>query len=177
MLNIAVFSSNNPEDACGFLRVQAPLDASSDCLKGTWGVSRERKFFFRRTVIDHALIDAADIILVQRLFPRRATQNFLEKVYASGKPVIYEIDDLLTDLPFDHPYNRKIADKKPHMIDLMQKATALTVSTASLKEALQVYNPNVHVLPNLLDERLWHKGRGEESEQVVIGFGGTKSCS
>lgn len=174
-LNIGIFSSNNPEDACGFLRVQAPLDASRGCINGTWGVTRQRKFFFRHSVIDYSLIDAVDIILVQRLFPKRGTQAFLQKALSSGKPLIYENDDLLVDIPSDHPYYSKIAAQKPYMTDLMQRATALTVTNAQLKEELQKYNSDICILPNLLDEQLWNKGRPQESGQIIVGFSGTKS--
>ena len=176
MLKIVVYSSNNPEDACGYLRIQAPFEANGDSLSGIWGARRERKFFFRMTVLDETLIDTADIILVQRSLPRKSTRAVLEKILNSGKPVVFEIDDLLIDPPADHPYRRKMVNKKPFIIDVMRRASAVTVTTVPLKEALRKYNDNIHVLPNLLDERLWNKPpRMRTSDRVVIAFGGTKS--
>ena len=176
MLKIVVYSSNNPDDACGYLRIQAPLEVNGDTLSGLWGARRERKLFFRRTVLDETLIDAADIILVQRSLPRRSTRAVLDKILNSGKPVVFEIDDLLVAPPADHPYRRKIANKIPYIVDVMRRASAVTVTTGPLREAMREYNNNIHILPNLLDERLWNRPPVERnSDRLVVAFGGTKS--
>ena len=44
---------------------------------------------------------------------------------------------------------------RPFVLDVMQKAAAITVSTEALKAELLQWNPNIYVLPNLIDERLW----------------------
>jgi len=57
----------------------------------------------------------------------------------------------------------------------MKKAAAITVSTEALKAELLRWNPNIYVLPNLIDERLWSQTQRPHSGPVVIGFTGTST--
>ncbi|MCL5884014.1 MAG: glycosyltransferase, partial [Deltaproteobacteria bacterium] len=126
--------------------------------------------------IDVDVLDHSDIVVIQRDFPSRKTMGSIGRIFSSGKPVVYDIDDLLLDLPAGH-VSRKIMEKnRTSMIEVLSRADAVTVSTEELREALSPYGDAIHVLPNLIDERIWDRrippsGPGP----VVVGFSGTIS--
>ena len=96
-------------------------------------------------------------------------------IFKMGKPIIYEVDDLLMAMPPNNP-NRDFAIQcRPFVLDVMQKAAAITVSTEALKAELLQWNPNIYVLPNLIDERLWAQTQRPHAGPVVIGFTGTST--
>lgn len=96
-------------------------------------------------------------------------------IFKMGTPFIYEVDDLLMEIPPNNP-NREFAMQcRPFVLDVMQKAAAITVSTEALKAELLRWNPNIYVLPNLIDERLWSQTQQPHAGPVVIGFTGTST--
>ena len=81
----------------------------------------------------------------------------------------------LMEMPANNP-NRDFAMQcRPFVLDVMQKAAAITVSTEALKAELLRWNPNIYVLPNLIDERLWSQTQRPHAGPVVIGFTGTST--
>ena len=175
-LNVAVFSYNSKDDACGYLRIHAPLTADSTGLRDMWGLRHKRFAFIRMTLIDEKLLDSADLVVIQRTFPRERTRAFLNKIIASGLPVIYETDDLLTNVPGDNSYMKRLVQKRDDIIDFIGRVHAVTVSTECLRDNLLQYHDNITVLPNLIDENLWRTdGRLNRQGPIVIGFAGGKS--
>jgi O-antigen biosynthesis protein len=70
-------------------------------------------------------------------------------------PVIYEIDDLLTDIPkwnFAHSY---YAENLPYIELMMKESDAIITSTHKLKKVYQKYNKNVKVIMNHLPKYIW----------------------
>jgi GT2 family glycosyltransferase/tetratricopeptide (TPR) repeat protein len=61
----------------------------------------------------------------------------------------------------------------PHIYELIQKCTAVTVSTEELKKHFSSYSDTIHILPNLIDTNLWSKTSPSSYGQVVIGYAGT----
>ena len=133
-------------------------------------------------------VSLADIVVIQRDFPRweAAYRAVIQLAHSEGKPVIYEIDDLLLELPEDHPdrpiyyYSRAVLP----MLQAILEADAITVSTQALREYLLPFNPNVFILPNYLADDLWLMQPPEQRRQtddrpadapVVIGYMGTTS--
>jgi len=92
-----------------------------------------------------------------------------------GTPIIYEVDDLLMEMPPNNPNHEFSMQCRPFVLDVMQKAAAITVSTEALKAELLRWNPNIYVLPNLIDERLWSQTQRPHAGPVVIGFTGTST--
>jgi hypothetical protein len=94
-------------------------------------------------------------------------------------PLIYEIDDLLIDIPewnYAQDYyknNRKFIEEMMSMVD------GITVSTDKLKEVYSVYNKKIEVIPNHLPRFTWgddikpkHE-RYKEGEKIRIGYFGS----
>ena len=133
-------------------------------------------------------VSLADIVVIQRDFPRWETayRAVIQLAHSEGKPLIYEIDDLLVELPEDHPdrpiyyYSRAVLP----MLQAILEADAVTVSTQALREYLLPFNPNVFILPNYLADDLWlmqppvHRRQTDDrpaDAPVIIGYMGTTS--
>jgi GT2 family glycosyltransferase len=128
-------------------------------------------------------VDAADLVLVQRDFPRhtRAYQEIVSRARAQGKPLVFDLDDLLLELPAGHPdrVNRYYSAALLPMLHAILEADAVTASTAPLCDYLRPLNPRTWLLPNYLDDRLWDlRPRADKEgrqQPVVIGYMGGDS--
>lgn len=169
-LGIAVLSVEDPRQACPQLRLISPLISLSERIDACWaGHARNSRYEY-----DPSLLKAADLIIVQREFPTHGTRALLESILRSGKPVVYEMDDLLIDLPHANPNRERMDSNREEMIALLRRADALTVSTEELAACLREHNPNVYVLPNRIDPGIWKRSvRNRTEGPVVIGYAGT----
>ena len=168
-LRITVFSLDAKEHACGYYRIQSPLKEIAGQVELSWGIEVREKPFR----IIPGVAETADIIIVQRSFPRLETAEFLYHLCSLGKPIIFEIDDLLTQLPSTNLNYSWGVDCTPHIFEFIRKCSAVTVSTEELKKHFSSYNDAIHILPNLLDSDLWCKTSPPSSGPVVIGYAGT----
>ena len=132
-------------------------------------------------------VSQADAVVIQRDFSANLEmyEQILSRAHAEQKPVIYEIDDQLFELPEDH------IDYPTHyyspalfaMLRTVIEADLVTTSTDSLKEYLLPFNPHIEVIPNYLDDRLWalrspgqlSPASGDSQNPVVIGYMGTNT--
>jgi glycosyltransferase involved in cell wall biosynthesis len=172
-LRVVVFTEFNWEHAIAVLRFAGPAKQTGiELLQGNF-----------RSNIQLDLISASDIVLIQRDFPRYINiyEQIMQKAFSAGKPVILELDDLLIDLPSDHP-DRRSNYYTAALLPIMRaanEATALTVSTSSLANHLRDINPNIWVLQNYLNEHIWiiPSGAAQKNEepQMVIGYFGSDS--
>lgn len=131
---------------------------------------------------DPELIDNADAVLFQREFPKNLPvyDQIVSRARANGKFVLYDIDDLLFDLPETHPervqelYNDALMPMMVAMID----ADLILVPTDELCKVVEGYNQNVIVLPNYLDDTIlqFKAPTLKGSDQVLtIGYMGSNS--
>lgn len=171
-LKIAIFSLDPPASACALIRLLHPLQRLAGELAFRWAVEHDdRQFLWKRDAIAQA-----DILVVQRMFPCTATSEWLQKMLAHGKPVVYETDDQVTDIPPDNPNYPFAQANRAVILDFIARANAVTVSTPPLADAIAAHNRNVHVIPNSLNERLWAVNRPARSGgPVTIGFTGTNT--
>jgi hypothetical protein len=95
-------------------------------------------------------------------------------------PVIYEIDDMLYNIPewnYASLYYNKVEDNIKKM---MQTVDAMTVSTSKLKEVYAPYCKNITVIPNHLPKFLWgdvypsHEYK-DEDEKIKILWSGSQN--
>ena len=170
-IKVAVYSLDSQEHACGHYRIKAPLAALGDDVEIMWGLRIKDNAF----VINTDGIESADIIVVQRFLPRPDTKDFLDYLCSLDKPVIYEIDDLLTQLPESNPNHEGGMVSAPKILDFMPRCAAVTVSTEEIKARFSAYNDTIYVLPNMLDPGLWEKPSPTASGPVVIGYAGTNT--
>ena len=168
---VAVYSCATPQHALGYLRLWGPLTGLG--LQVNWHLPGD-EFAARQ-------IESADVVIVQRDFPRFTARfaQILQAAAAAHRPVIYDIDDLLWELPANHP------DRRSHfyttalwpMLLAALAADAVTVASPGLQEYLQPLNPSVFLLPNLIDLRLWEQGsvRTPDTDMTWFGYIGGSS--
>ena len=165
----AVYSLDAPQEACARIRLLSHFDALNGSIKANWGVISDGV----KCTTNLDMIDQADIIVIQRFYPRKGTVPYIEKMLSSGKPVIYEVDDLLLDLPADNHLKFWAGETVDLFPWLLPRVTAITVSTPLLAEEFPVFNPSVHVIPNLADTELFQPVVTKKNGPVIIGFSGT----
>jgi processive 1,2-diacylglycerol beta-glucosyltransferase len=126
------------------------------------------------------LVEKADIVVIQRDFPRyvEVYEKIIAAARATGKPVVFDIDDLLWDLPATHfdMRRRRYTESILPMIKAIIEADLVTTSSDELRDQLKDLNRNTIVLPNYLDDRLWVRGKEREygnHKPIVLGYMGS----
>jgi glycosyltransferase involved in cell wall biosynthesis len=121
----------------------------------------------------------ADAVVIQRDFPRHQEyyQAVIKWAHENNKPVIYEIDDVLFDLPEDHTEKEYYRLFEASIRAAIQSADAVITSTAPLADRLRQFNKHTWLLPNYLDDNIWDLkkplGNLEKSDKPVsIGYMG-----
>jgi|YNPMSStandDraft_1061717.scaffolds.fasta_scaffold10074_2 glycosyltransferase involved in cell wall biosynthesis len=109
--------------------------------------------------INFQAIEEGDLIVVQRDVPRDLPQyrKIVQIARQFRKPIIWEIDDLLFDLPPEHPdrQNRFFIEALLPMLEVLLEADLVTVSSPGLREYFMQIRENVVILPNFLDDQIW----------------------
>lgn len=94
-----------------------------------------------------------------------------------GCKVVVDIDDLLHDIPSDHPDYSYVAPYQ-RVAHILQAANEVVVSTEYLKSAYGHLNKNITVIENCIDERIKNVYRPENKpykNSFVAGWTGGKS--
>lgn len=160
-MNIAVLTFDSPDSACARYRVLAPLRHES--VKVSWAV---RSRGDNHAVNNDALL-GADVILVQNFFPLDFTEELLDACFNSGKPVIYDTDDLFQGIPEEDPQH-DLARRTMRTLDkLAHRFSAITVPTRTLASAFKRRNSRIVVTPNRLDTTLWAPSEPRQEETPV----------
>ena len=164
------FYSHSDTDALSYLRLLGPVKQAG--LEIINGVENGR--------IDVERAAEGDVVVLQRDFPAdlAAYEQILAVAHREGKPVILELDDLLFELPEDHP-DRQTGRYAKALLPILQALTEVdlvTVATRPLYEYVLPYNPKVVVLPNYLNDDLWRLRPPVplvvQKDTVVIGYMG-----
>jgi processive 1,2-diacylglycerol beta-glucosyltransferase len=116
----------------------------------------------------------ADVVVITRDFPTRVAeyQQVIAEAQRHGKPVVYETDDLLLELPEQHPDYERYLTARAAMLQAVVEADVVVGSTPELCDYLRNFNANTHLWENYLDDRLWRLGAPETiaSEQAETAF-------
>lgn len=171
-LVVAVYSFDLPEQACSRIRFTDVGRQLRDRMDLRWGSRFDPatgQFLF-----DLALGRRADVVVFARFFPAPQTTNVVEEFLNFGKPVLYDLDDLLTHLDNSSPFKAFADQAAPQMENLLRRAHLVTVSNAELQREVSAFAPSVKILPNLIDGVLWGKRKEpvEPSSTIVIGYAG-----
>ncbi|MBI1746651.1 MAG: glycosyltransferase [Acidobacteria bacterium] len=171
-INVALYSLDQPEWACPIVRLISPLTASPIATQFKLNhavISQDGVVTVKDFVKD------AHIVVVQRNFPRvESAGKLVDHAKRLGKPVVYEIDDNLIELSATHPEKAFHETHRENLIRIASEADAVTVSTPKLKELFLKYNPNVTLLPNLIDLNLWsHSPKPRSDSRMAIIYMGT----
>lgn len=174
MLKISIFSMDLHGNPCTYIRLFSVMEWAKEEVSYKWAAVPDEQ---GNLTIDPVAVEWADIYLIQRFFPTPYTISFIEDLIASGKPVIYETDDLLVSgSAGNYQLHESVAYVAPYVEQVIKKATAITVSTAVLRDYYSHLREDITVLPNLIDANLWQgESVPKQSEGVVIAFSGTNT--
>jgi processive 1,2-diacylglycerol beta-glucosyltransferase len=165
---VVVFTSYPWSHALTVLRISGPLkEAGIEIIRGDNDPERVR---------------LGEAVLIQRDFPRQigSYATIVANARAEGKPLIYEIDDLLFELPEEHPYT-SVGYFRPAFLPMLHavlEADLITTPSEPLRRFLLPFNPNTWVLHNYLNDRIWHPREAIENPEprvVLVGFMGSDS--
>jgi len=175
--SVVVYSPYQWEHVLVTLRITRPLQQA--------GIKLVRGNEFMN--IHPEYVSQADAVLLQREFPENLEvyEQIIKRARSERKPVIYEIDDQLFELPETH------VDYTTHyyspalfaMLRAVIEADLVTTSTVPLQDYLQAFNPHIEVIPNYLDDQLWTlrspaqstRSSEDSKDQVIIGYMGTST--
>jgi glycosyltransferase involved in cell wall biosynthesis len=108
-------------------------------------------------------IEWGDVFVFHREAAGKYGLALIKFLKAHGKKVVFEIDDLLTDLPsFLLSHADSVVNKK-YLIGSLQNADAITVTTNRLGKELSVYNKNIHCVPNCSENLYNHVAEHQQT--------------
>lgn len=174
--DVAVFSNLNPYEPVALVRLAAPIQTLEQR-----GRLKLHFFNVNDNNLDFERILNSELFIIHRdIAERRFSSMILEIAHALGKSVIFELDDLLINVPRSNPGWAYFKWLTPDILATLREVDFITVSTESLKKELQYAVPEseskIHVLPNCIDLNIWG---GEvplhttSQELLVIGWLGT----
>jgi GT2 family glycosyltransferase/glycosyltransferase involved in cell wall biosynthesis len=123
-----------------------------------------------------ALAADGDILVVQRtaISDIQTAHRLLAHCRRNNIRIVYEIDDNLFTIPIHHVQAAAYHCAMQPVMTILPHVALLVVVSEKLKEKAQVFNRNVRVLPNALDERLWiadtscvPSGNGEATTRIL----------
>jgi hypothetical protein len=92
------------------------------------------------------LLSRADVVFFQRAYSDSALDLF-RSLREVGKPLIYETDDFLPDLPVWSGLSLSVR-QKAGVVEMIRDADLVICSTPTLRNALSEYSANVRVIEN-----------------------------
>lgn len=123
-------------------------------------------------------VDEADLVVIQRDFPR-FWQDYRQIIAAArdqGKPVVYDLDDLLVEIPDHHSHRGDYVGEMLAILYAIIDADLVTASSPYLQTYLSELNPNTRLISNYLHDGLWTfkepEPIGGENTRVTIGYMG-----
>lgn len=92
-------------------------------------------------------INWADLIVMQRGASKKAAQ--ITRICKNrGVPLIYDIDDLLTEIPDFLTHHKDLIKNRSNIMECLENATVATVSTQRLAVALGINHKKTFICPN-----------------------------
>jgi hypothetical protein len=150
------------------MRVKKPFDMLADHWDVSWPVQSPGE-----------KLTNVGLLLMQRRFPTAVSMEHLQELSASGRPIVYEVDELYHDLPASHTLHF-LSDRIRERVEfVMRRANALITTTPALAEALRPWNSDIYVLPTTVDFDLFFSPVRVNPHKVRIGLTGsaTKPCN
>ncbi|MFZ5484193.1 MAG: glycosyltransferase [Pseudomonadota bacterium] len=170
---ILVYSGDDTPWACAQIRLIQPIQQLAGEFELVWGV--KPKGDGKGHYSDLALLQSADLVIIQRYYVLEDNRDYVECILNSGRPVVYEMDDLLFELPPDNPHHASAHGSREFILSVIERVDAVVVSTRALAEAVQsLARPKqVYVLANAIDPAPMLREPVIRSGPVRIGLAGT----
>jgi GT2 family glycosyltransferase/glycosyltransferase involved in cell wall biosynthesis len=109
-----------------------------------------------------------DGVIIQRTaIPMELVENVISALSDSDIKYFLDLDDDLLNVPNSIDSEKKYYSYVPALRQLMESATAITVSTSSLKNNIEQIHQQAVLVPNYLSDRLWS---AEPLARVKDGF-------
>ncbi|WP_343583246.1 glycosyltransferase [Herbaspirillum sp.] len=160
---IVVYSVESTWSPCPQIRLIRPFAHLQDEWEMVWGIDNGK--------LNTEALDHADLIVLHRFTPGLMSISTLQAIFNLNVPVVYESDDLLNDIPHDHPEAQQGASWKEGIEYAVRHAKAVVVSTEFLASKYRGLNPAVHVLPNYIDFDLFHRPVPQDNGAGKINIG------
>lgn len=166
--SVVLYSADPWESVLPWLRVRGP--AAINGVRVIQGNQGDK-------VAPESVADA-DLVVIQRDFARfwEAYRQIVALARAAGKPLVYELDDLLFDLPEGHLAAPAYTDQLFAVLAALVECDQVVVTTPPLAARVGPLNPNVAVVPNYLDDQLWplagRPDRPASAAPVTVGYMG-----
>jgi len=94
-----------------------------------------------------------DLVWMQRPIQPEAVST-VKYLKLMRKPVWVEYDDDLFNLPQSHQYYNAFSQARNNIIQLLQMADVVTVTTPTIAESYEPYSKNVRIVPNAVCDEL-----------------------
>lgn len=166
-----IFGMARGKDGGGFYRVTSPLDALQSA-----GLAQTH-FEYKNFISTYIMMQQPDIIIYQTPLHDNMLR-FLEliKKYYPHVTLIYEIDDLLTNIPIENrAFHSQYKDTAKRLQKGLKYCDRMVVSTQPLKEAFQSYIDDIRIIPNYLPKALWGnlQSKRNRSKKLRVGWAGS----
>lgn len=135
---------------CGYYRIIEPAKALSEAHRAEANAT-----CFIHNSVDIARVDP-DVVVLQRQIMDDQIARLERYRRVNGKPLVFELDDLMFELPKHSPHNEETPkDIKERLRRSIGLCDRLVVSTAPLAEALRGMNGDIRVVANRLPKSRW----------------------
>ncbi len=153
---------------CGYIRLVQPLHHPSVTSAFTVCLTDARGIFDCQ----------ADIIVTQRYAITDGTtvERLVTHARRTGARLVFDLDDDLLNIPRSHPDAQILRPRARTVRQMVDAADHVWVSTPALANRLSALRPDIGVMENALDERIWtRRPSGHEQQAVRIVCMGTTS--
>lgn len=168
MCDVRIFGWAVNHSGCGQYRIGIPM----------WALGQAGHDAMAFSVLNTGIPADLDVLVGQLICGPERTPVWRElATLPDPRPaLVFELDDDVWNLhASNHGADRlKDAEARAEIEHNLALADAVTVSTNHLAELVARFNPNVHVLPNCVDESLLRHER-PRNERVTIGWAGGSS--
>lgn len=170
-MRVLVASFDLPEHPCMRVRLLDPLLTA-----GGFEIALAMQPHAGGLAFRQDLLAAADVIVTQRGFARPETRAVREAILATSKPVVYEIDDCLPEVPdyLGKPHYRAWG---PEIREWCGRVRAVTVPTEELRGYFSPHARRIEVLPNYVAARTRPESlarRPRAPGAIHVGYAGNK---
>jgi GT2 family glycosyltransferase/glycosyltransferase involved in cell wall biosynthesis len=175
-LDVAVFSHEPPGAAVALLRLAGIISL----------LEQEKRMTLHYVTPSQPELDVeklldCDVFVIHREFAdKRFCKEIVRAGRTLGKIIVFELDDLLFNVPRSNPNHAYCQTITPDVLDMADEADFITVTTAPLREALEARRPGAaektHILPNFINLDIWGGGSPAPENPAgpcVVGWFGT----